>query len=98
MVVAISCVLGWAIAADSSIYTTAITESAPPGLLGSTMAVQAFLGFMGGVVGPIFIGGILDLVPNDLQWRVGFTAVAFLSIPAVATLYGIRRQSPGSAN
>ena len=98
VVVAISCVLGWAVAADSSIYTTAITESAPPGLLGSTMAVQAFLGFMGGVVGPIFIGGILDLVPDDLQWRVGFTAVAFLSIPAVATLYGIRRQSPVSAN
>ena len=92
LTIAVSCVLGWAIAADSSIYTTAITESAPAGLLGSTMAVQAFLGFMGGVIGPIFIGGILDLVPDDVQWRVGFTAVALLSIPAVATLYGIRRQ------
>ena len=93
VVVAVSCVLGWAIAADSSIYTTAITESAPAGLLGSTMAVQAFLGFMGGVIGPIFIGAILDVIPDDLQWRVGFTAVALLSIPAVATLYGIRRQT-----
>ena len=93
VVVAVSCFLGWAISADSSIYSTAITESAPAGSLGSTMAVQAFLGFMGGVVGPIFVGVILDLVPNALQWRVGFTAVALLSIPAVATLYSIRRHS-----
>ena len=93
LIVAVSCVLGWAIAADSSIYTTAITESAPAGLLGSTMAVQAFLGFMGGVVGPIFIGAVLDLVPDALQWRVGFTAVALLAIPALATLYGIRRET-----
>ena len=93
LVVAVSCVLGWAIAADSSIYSTAITESAPAGLLGSTMAVQAFLGFMGGVVGPIFVGAILDVVPDDLQWRVGFTAVALLAIPAVVTLYGIRHKS-----
>ena len=97
VVIVVSCVLGWAIAADSSIYTTAVTESAPAGLLGSTMAVQAFLGFMGGVVGPIFIGAVLDVVPDALQWRVGFTAVALLSIPAVATLYGVRRQSAASS-
>ena len=93
LVVAVSCLLGWAISADSSIYTTAITESAPADQLGSTMAVQAFLGFMGGVIGPIFIGGILDLVSDDMQWRVGFTAVALLSIPAVVTLYGVRHKS-----
>lgn len=93
LVIGVSCLLGWAIAADSSIYTTAITESAPAGLLGSTMAVQAFLGFMGGVIGPIFIGGVLDLVPDNMQWQVGFTAVALLSIPAVVTLYGVRHRS-----
>ena len=98
IVVAVSCVLGWAISADSSIYTTAITESAPAGALGSTMAVQAFLGFMGGVLGPIFIGAVFDFVPDALQWRVGFTAVALLSIPAVATLYGILRQPHTDSN
>ena len=93
LVIGVSCLLGWAIAADSSIYTTAITESAPAGLLGSTMAVQAFLGFMGGVIGPIFIGGVLDVVPDNMQWQVGFTAVALLSIPAVVTLFSIRHRS-----
>ncbi len=96
-VVAVACVLGWAVAADSSIYSTAITESARPDLLGSTMAVQAFLGFMGGVVGPVLIGAVLDLVPSPLQWGVGFSAVALLSLAALATLYPVRhdpRRSP----
>ncbi len=52
LVVGVVVVYGWAIAADSSIYSTAVTESAEPDDLGSTMAMQAFLGFMGGVVGP----------------------------------------------
>ncbi len=93
LIVAVTVVLGWAVGADSSIYTTAIAESAAAGQLGSTMAVQAFLGFMGGVLGPIFIGAVLDFVPEGIQWQVGFTAVALLAIPAVITLYGVRHHS-----
>ena len=92
LIVGVACVLGWAVAADSSIYSTAITESAEAGMLGSTMAVQAFVGFMGGVAGPIFIGAVLDLVPASLQWGVGFSAVALLSIVAVITLYPVYRE------
>ena len=91
MLVAIACALGWAISADSSIYTTAATETAPPGALGSTMALQAFLGFMGGVAGPVVIGAALDVVPDALRWGVGFSAVALLSVAAIATLYPIAR-------
>ena len=83
MIVALACVLGWAISADSSIYSTALTETAPPGRLGSTMAVQAFLGFMGGTLGPVFIGGILDVFEGRLAWGVGFTGIALLSVVAV---------------
>ena len=53
LIVGVAVVYGWAIAADSAIYSTAVTEVAKPEQLGSTMAVQSFLGFMGGVVGPI---------------------------------------------
>lgn len=96
-IVAVACALGWAISADSSIYTTAATETAPPGALGSTMALQAFLGFMGGVAGPVVIGAALDVVPDALRWGVGFSAVALLSIAAIATLYPIRRHAhPGA--
>ena len=83
LIVILACVLGWAISADSSIYSTALTESAPPGRLGSTMAVQAFLGFMGGTLGPIFIGGILDIFKGRLAWGVGFSGIALLSVVAV---------------
>ena len=91
LIVAIACVLGWAVAADSSIYSTAITESARPDQLGSTMAVQAFLGFTGGVLGPIFIGAILDVVPKPLQWGIGFTGVALLAVAAAVLLFPIDR-------
>ena len=64
---------GWAIAADSAIYTTAVTEVAEPEQLGSTMAMQSFLGFMGGVVGPIVVGGVLDLVPVSIEWGAAFS-------------------------
>ena len=83
LVVLLACLLGWAISADSSIYSTALTETAPPGRLGSTMAVQAFLGFMGGTLGPVFIGGILDLFEGNLAWGLGFSGIAFLSVIAV---------------
>lgn len=90
VIVAVALVYGWAIAADSSIYSTAITEVADPAHLGSTMAVQAFLGFMGGVVGPIVVGGILDVSPESLKWGIGFSFVGMLSIIAVAGLIRLR--------
>ena len=97
LLVVISCVLGWAIAADSSIYSTAVTETTDPSQLGSAMAVQAFLGFMGGVIGPIFVGAILDLVPPSIQWGVGFSGVAMFAVVAIAFLYPIARKPAPSS-
>ena len=92
VVVVMSCILGWAVSADSSIYSTAITESANPSQLGSAMAMQAFVGFMGGVLGPIYIGAILDIVPESIRWGVGFSGVALLAIVAVPVLWTVRRR------
>ena len=97
LIVALACVLGWAIAADSSIYSTAVTESADPHQLGSAMALQAFLGFMGGVLGPVFVGAILDVASSGLRWGVSFTGVALISVVAVAFLYPIARRSVPSS-
>ena len=90
VIVAVAVVYGWAIAADSAIYSTAVTEVAEPGNLGSTMAVQAFLGFMGGVVGPIVMGAILDLSPESIRWQVGFSFLGLLAVMAVAGLLRLR--------
>jgi MFS family permease len=86
VVVGISIIYGWAISADSSIYSTAVTESSKPGDLGSTMALQAFLGFMGGVVGPILVGGVLDIFPEHLEWKMGFSAVGLMAVVSIPVL------------
>jgi MFS family permease len=88
VIVAVAVVYGWAIAADSAIYSTAITELAHPSNLGSTMAVQAFMGFMGGVVGPIVVGGILDVSNESFRW--GFSVVGLLAVVAVSGLLRVR--------
>ena len=75
VIIAVTVVYGWAIAADSAIYSTAITEVAEQGRLGSTLAVHSFLGFLGGVIGPIIVGGILDVAPESIGWGLGFSFV-----------------------
>lgn len=86
LIVGVAVVYGWAIAADSAIYTTAVTEVAEPEQLGSTMAVQSFLGFMGGVVGPILAGGVLDLAPASIEWGAAFSTTGVIAVLAVLAL------------
>ena len=90
VVVGLGAVYAWAIAADSSIYSTAVTEVAPASQLGSTMALQAFLGFMGGVIGPIVVGGILDVSPESLKWGLSFSFLGALSLLAIFGLTRVR--------
>ena len=96
VIVAIAVVYGWSIAADSAIYSTGITEVAERAHLGSTQALQAFIGFMSGVVGPILVGGVLDLSPESLRWGLSFSFLGFTAVVAVATLTRLRR-APESA-
>ncbi len=99
LIVALVVVYGWATSADSAIYTTAITEAVGPSSLGSAMALQAFIGFMGGVLAPIVFGGVLDLAPESIRWGVGFSAVGLLSVIAIASMVRLRAfpetSSPG---
>jgi len=95
-IVALALVYGFSIAADSAIYTTAITEVSDPAHLGSTLAVHSFVGFSGGVVGPILIGGILDVSPESFKWGIGFSLLSLPAIIAVVALLrlGSARPSP----
>ena len=90
LIVGVAFVYGWAIAADSAIYSTAVTEEAEPERLGSTMAMQSFSGFMGGVVGPIIVGGVLDVAPEGMKWGAAFSATGLLSVAAVLALLRAR--------
>jgi len=90
VVVGLTAIYGWAIAADSAIYSTAVTEVSEPTKLGSTLAVHSFLGFMGGVIGPIVVGGILDLSPESIKWGLAFSVTGALSIVAILSLMTVR--------
>lgn len=93
LLVAAAFIYGWATAADSAIYSTAVTEVSHPSKLGSTMAAHSFLGFMGGVVGPIAAGAILDASPPSMQWGLAFSAAGLLAVVAVA---GLSRLGPAT--
>jgi MFS family permease len=90
VIVAVGMVYGWATAADSAIYQTGVIEVSSPARLGSTMAFQASLGLMGGVVGPIAFGAILDVSPEAYRWVVSYSALGLLAIVAVAGLQRLR--------
>ncbi len=89
-IVTISAIYGWAIAADSAVYSTGIVEVSPPSALGSTMAVQASVGLLGGVAGPIMFGGILDLAPAGVEWPAAFSSLGVVAVIAVVGMQRLR--------
>ena len=90
LIVGASAVLAWAASADSAIYQTGITEVSDPTRLGSALALQASLGLVGGVIGPVMFGGILDVMTGGYQWAFAFSALGFLAAVAIAGLQRIR--------
>lgn len=61
VLVVIGCLYGLLVAADSGVYSTAVTELAPADQIGSAQAAQAFLGFLATALAPVVAGLILDL-------------------------------------
>ena len=90
LIVGASAVLAWAASADSAIYQTGITEVSDPTRLGSALALQASLGLVGGVIGPIMFGGILDVMTGDYQWAFAFSALGCLAAVAIVGLQRLR--------
>ena len=97
IIVGLSVVYGWAIAADSAIYSSGITDESRSAQLGSTMAVQASLGLLGGVLGPIAFGGILDIVPETYRWGLAFSALGIVAVVAIAGLQRLRSMPESGA-
>ena len=91
ILVALGFLYGFATAADSAIYSTAVAEVAPPEGLGSAQAVQAFVGFAVGAIAPVVAGRILDAVRPSEGWALAFGFNAALAVPAVLCLLWLRR-------
>src|SRR5204863_197547 len=76
-IVAIGGMYGALVAADSAVYSTAVTELAPAARIGSAQALQAVAGFGIGSLGPVAAGVTLDL---GLGWVGPFLIAGVVGI------------------
>lgn len=83
-------VYGWSTAADSAIYTSGILDSTPKDRIGSALAVQASLGLLGAVLGPITFGTILDISQESYKWVIGFSSISLIAIIAILALQRLK--------
>ena len=89
-IVAIGGMYGALVAADSAVYSTAVTELAPAARIGSAQALQAVAGFGIGSLGPVAAGVTLDL---GLGWVGPFLIAGVVGIAtALPLLIGLRER------
>ena len=90
LLIALGLLLGLFLAADSSIYHTAMVETADPSWLGSAMALNSFFGFVAGMASPVASGWVLDRAPEGAAYGVvfglggAFALMGFLGMLALA--------------
>ena len=94
LVIGIGFIYGLFTAADSSIYSTAVTEITPGHQLGSAQAVQSLAGFLVAAVVPVMAGSILDANESLAGWGFAFTFCASLALIGLALLQRMRPVAP----
>src|SRR5437763_2091986 len=82
-IVAVGAIYGALVAADSAVYSTAVTELAPAARIGSAQALQAVTGFGIGSLGPVVAGIALDLGSG---WIGPFLVAGIVGIATVLPL------------
>jgi len=90
-IVAIGGIYGALVAADSAVYSTAVTELAPAARIGSAQALQAVAGFGIGSLGPVAAGVTLDL---GVGWVGPFLIAGAVGIAAALPLVIGLRERP----
>ncbi|TMF67789.1 MAG: MFS transporter, partial [Chloroflexi bacterium] len=94
LVLLVGAVYGGLIGADSAIYSTAVTELAPAGRIGSAQAIQAVAGFGIGSLGPVVAGAALDL---GTGWLGPFVVAGAVGIACALPLLGARSRERHAA-
>ncbi len=77
---------------DSSSLTAGTAGTAEPSRRGATLAVHSMLGYLGGFIGPLAVGWILDAgggAPH-LAWAAAFVFIGLLSVFALGTFFVMR--------
>ena len=82
---------GFITAADSAIYSIAVVELAKKNRIGSTQAIQSFIGFGIGAIAPVAAGSILDVAASASRWGLAFSFNGALAVLGVGALLWLRR-------
>jgi len=90
-IVAVGGIYGALVAADSAVYSTAVTELAPASRIGSAQALQAVAGFGIGSLGPVLAGVALDL---GAGWVGPFVVAGVVGIATALPLALAFRERP----
>ena len=95
LVLLIIVIYGVFVAADSAVITAGVVDAADPANRGKVMAFYSLIGFLGGSIGPVTFGYMLDIGGGEttaLGWRLGFFSLAFLvCLGPIATYFSHRR-------
>jgi len=77
---------------DSSALTAGASGSAEPGRRGATLAVHSTLGYLGGFMGPLVLGVILDLAggASVLGWLFAFGHLAAVMVVGLVAMAWLR--------
>jgi predicted MFS family arabinose efflux permease len=77
---------------DSSSLTAGTAGTAEPSRRGATLAVHSMLGYIGGFIGPLIIGWILDAGGGMARatWAAAFFVIALLSLLGVMVFAAMR--------
>ena len=98
LVVALGSVYSFTAIGDSSVLSTATTESVDPAHLGATLALRSMLGFGAGAVAPLAFGAVLDATnavdTAPTVWGWAFMALGLGGIAATACALALRREFP----
>jgi len=77
---------------DSSSLTAGTAGTAEPARRGATLAVHSMLGYIGGFIGPLIVGWVLDLGGgmSAATWAAAFALIAALMVAALTAFLRMR--------
>ena len=76
---------------DSSSLTAGTAGTADPARRGATLAMHSMLGYLGGFIGPLAVGWVLDFQgANATGWATAFTGIAALMALALIVFLAMR--------
>jgi MFS family permease len=95
LVVTLGAVYSFTAIGDSSVLSTATTESVPPSHLGATLALRSMVGFGAGAMAPLAFGAVLDATnamdTAPTQWGWAFMALGLGGLIATACAFAFKR-------